>query len=69
MRNPPWSRDELILALDFYFRHRETPRGEMADEIASLSRLLNRMRGGDVPDQADYRNAKSLSCEVCRAVA
>ena len=42
-RNPPWSRDELILALDFYLRHREHTPGKQSAEIAELSAILNQM--------------------------
>lgn len=42
-RNPPWSRDELILALDLYMRHRDRPPRKTSTEIADLSRQLNRL--------------------------
>jgi hypothetical protein len=42
-RNPPWSRDELILALDLYMRLRNTPIAKNAEEIAELSGFLGRM--------------------------
>ena len=42
-RNPPWSRDELILALDFYLTHREHTPGKQSAEIAELSAILNQM--------------------------
>lgn len=40
-RNPTWTRDELILALDLYFRH---PPGRISDthpEVVALSAFLN----------------------------
>jgi 5-methylcytosine-specific restriction protein A len=40
-RNPDWTRDELILALDVYFRHRPLKIGKTHPEIVNLSRLLN----------------------------
>jgi predicted HNH restriction endonuclease len=40
-RNPTWSRDELILALDLYVRHRNSPPGKTSREIEELSRELN----------------------------
>lgn len=36
-RNPTWSRDELILALDFYMAHRPNFPGKESDEISELS--------------------------------
>lgn len=42
-RNPPWSRDELILALDLYLRHRDQPPGKSSDEVIELSETLNRL--------------------------
>lgn len=35
-RNPPWSRDELLLALDLYLRSRELPFGKHSAEVASF---------------------------------
>jgi len=40
-RNPPWSRDELILALDLYFRTNVTRLGKTSAEVVELSRSLN----------------------------
>ncbi len=42
-RNPPWSRDELILALDFYLRHHNHIPSKTSAEIEELSLLLNDM--------------------------
>jgi len=41
--NPDWTRDELILALDFYLNHRPNPPGKESQEILGLSRDLNRL--------------------------
>jgi len=43
MRNPPWSRDELIVALEFYLRHNPSIPGKGSTEISELSDLLNQM--------------------------
>lgn len=43
VQNPKWLRDELILALDLYMKHRSSPPGKHSDEVADLSRLLNRL--------------------------
>lgn len=40
-KNPVWSRDELILALDLYMRHRAVPPGKSSQEVVELSEFLN----------------------------
>lgn len=51
VRNPNWTRDELILALDLYLKHRGAIPGKTSVEVVQLSALLNtlgqtRSRGG-----------------------
>jgi 5-methylcytosine-specific restriction protein A len=41
--NPDWTRDELILALNFYLKHRSSPPGKQSPEIIELSSVLNRL--------------------------
>jgi len=41
--NPDWTRDELILALNFYLHHRPNAPGKGSPEIAELSATLNRV--------------------------
>jgi|LauGreDrversion4_2_1035121.scaffolds.fasta_scaffold281368_2 5-methylcytosine-specific restriction protein A len=41
MKNPPWTRDEHILALDFYLKHLPVIPGKDSREIQELSKLLN----------------------------
>jgi 5-methylcytosine-specific restriction enzyme A len=50
MKNQDWSRDEHILALDFYLRHTPKIPSKASLEVVSLSTLLNKMQerlGGD----------------------
>jgi 5-methylcytosine-specific restriction protein A len=57
MKNPPWSRDEHIIALDFYLRYAPTIPGKDFKEVIALSELLNilgRKITGDL--QETYRN-------------
>lgn len=57
MKNPPWSRDEHIVALDFYLRHAPSIPGKASKEVIALSALLNtlgRKISGDFQDT--YRN-------------
>lgn len=42
-RNPPWVRDELILALDLYFTNPASPPGKASAAVHALSDLLNKM--------------------------
>jgi 5-methylcytosine-specific restriction protein A len=60
-RNPKWTRDEPILALDFYLRHRPNPPGKQSDEIRDLSEALNRLANSlDVSHEGTYRNADAV---------
>jgi 5-methylcytosine-specific restriction protein A len=43
MKNPPWTRDEHILALDFYLKHLPNIPGKDSLAILELSQLLNRL--------------------------
>ena len=61
MRNPPWSRDELIVTLDFYLRHQRSMPSKVSPEISELSDFLNRLQskiGGDRPDK--FRNVNGV---------
>lgn len=42
-RNPNWSREELILALDLYFRNGGRDPGDTHPDVLNLSALLQRM--------------------------
>jgi len=42
-RNPNWTRDELILALDFYLKHRDRTPDKSSEQIARLSADINRL--------------------------
>jgi 5-methylcytosine-specific restriction enzyme A len=60
-RNPDWTRDELILALDLYFRHRPLKIGKTHPEIVNLSRLLNSLSIHLNPaDRQTFRNANGV---------
>jgi hypothetical protein len=52
--NPPWSRDELIVTLDFYLRHTPSIPANKSSEISELSDFLNLLQskmGGGSPKQ------------------
>lgn len=61
MRNPSWSRDEHIVALDFYLRHTPIIPGKDSVEVIELSRKLNLLQqnlGGETPDK--FRNPSGV---------
>jgi len=60
IRNPTWSRDELILALDLYMLHRERLPDSDAPEIVELSRVLNSLFGETAHDAALFRNPNGV---------
>jgi predicted HNH restriction endonuclease len=60
-RNPSWTREELILALDLYLRHRTSPPSKTSDEVAALSALLNKLRNArNVSDAETFRNVNGV---------
>jgi 5-methylcytosine-specific restriction enzyme A len=59
-RNPTWSRDELILALDLYLRHRERLPDSDDTEIAELSQTLNSLFGEQAKDAVLFRNRNGV---------
>jgi 5-methylcytosine-specific restriction protein A len=66
MRNPAWTRDELILALDLYFRINPLHTSEKNPEIVSLSEILNKLPiHADRPDAATFRNPNAVYMKLC----
>jgi len=61
LRNPTWSRDELILALDVYFRIKPRTPSPSLSEIAQLSRELNRIgEQAQAQRSSNYRSPASV---------
>jgi len=61
--NPDWTRDELIVALDFYLQHRPNPPSKDSKEIADLSQKLNSLGEKLFPPQArasTFRNTNGV---------
>jgi len=60
-RNPKWSRDELIVTLNFYLQHRDKIPGQSSDKIGRLSGLLNRI-GSQIHEVRgdDFRNPNGV---------
>jgi predicted HNH restriction endonuclease len=60
-RNPPWSRDELILALDLYMTNPASPPSQGSAEVTELGAALSRMaRLLGVSTAGTFRNANSV---------
>lgn len=60
-RNPPWQRDELILALDLYFKHPLGTIGPDHPDVIDLSDLLNALPiHQDRPDPGKFRNPNGV---------
>lgn len=70
MRNPPWHRDEIILALDLYSRLEPGQIHSKNPDIQELSRLLNRLPIFDVrPDEVKFRNANGVGLKLSNFLA
>jgi 5-methylcytosine-specific restriction protein A len=59
-RNPTWTRDELILALDLYLRNRERLPDSDDAEIVELSQTLNSLFGDQAKDANLFRNPNGV---------
>ena len=60
-RNPTWQRDELILALDLYFRHNPRTINRHHPEVERLSDVLNELPiHPDRPDPERFRNPNGV---------
>lgn len=65
-RNPRWTRDELILALDLYFRVNPLQTSETHPEIVALSDLLNRLPIHPRSDFGEsFRNPNGVYMKLC----
>jgi 5-methylcytosine-specific restriction enzyme A len=63
-KNPTWSRDELILALDLYVRFRGNPPGKTSSAVVELSNVLNDMGLQIANRGSDFRNANGVYMKV-----
>lgn len=65
-RNPAWSREELILALDLYLNSDQGPPTSSSDpRILELSRILNLLPMPDgFQDSPRYRNANGVNMKL-----
>ena len=63
-RNPTWSRDELILALDLYARFKGNPPSKNDRSVVELSDLLNRMGSQIANRTSEFRNPNGVYMKV-----
>ena len=64
-KNPDWTQDELILALDLFFRAHRNQLDARHPEVIQLSHLLNQLPIHDTNlRQADFRNPEGVSMKL-----
>ena len=65
-RNPDWQRDELILALDLFFRHNPNSTSKTHPEVLALSELLNALPiHAHRAEAVKFRNPNSVYMKMC----
>lgn len=64
MKNPKWNRDELILALDLYFKLPASQISSTNDEIIKLSKILNQLSSSDKQKEETFRNPNGVSMKL-----
>jgi 5-methylcytosine-specific restriction enzyme A len=70
MRNPKWHRDEIILALDLYFRQDRGVITKNNDKIIKLSDLLNQLPlFPNRPDAEKFRNPNGVALKLTNFLA
>ena len=65
MKNPNWTKDELILALELYFRDPTARGNKKHPEVINLSRLLNRLpihSGNEI--ETNFRNPTGVAMKL-----
>jgi len=64
-KNPPWVRDELILALDLYTRYNPSRITTKHREVIALSKILKKLPlHKNIPDRKHFRNPNSVSMRL-----
>jgi 5-methylcytosine-specific restriction protein A len=63
-RNPTWTRDELILALDFYVQCQGNPPAKDSVEIRALSVLLNELDSDITKASEKFRNVNGVYMKI-----
>jgi len=70
MRNPKWHRDEIILALDLYFRLKPGQIHAGNPDIIELSEVLNKLPiHEERPDKVRFRNPNGVGLKLSNFLA
>ncbi|GJM29232.1 MAG: hypothetical protein DHS20C17_18670 [Cyclobacteriaceae bacterium] len=70
MRNPKWHQDEIILALDLYFRLEPGQIHARNPDIIELSKVLNQLPIHDSkPDEEKFRNPNGVGLKLSNFLA
>src|SRR5689334_10143987 len=70
MRNPKWHRDEIILALDLYFKSDRGSIDKSNPKIIELSQTLNKLPlFPERPDAEKFRNPNGVSLKLSNFLA
>ncbi len=65
-KNPNWARDELILALDLYFKIDPAHNSRTHPDVIALSTLLNALPiHSDRDTNPTFRNPSSVYMKLC----
>lgn len=65
MKNPTWKRDELILALELYFKEPDARGNERHDSVIKLSKLLNSLPINSEINAGDsFRNENGVGMKL-----
>ena len=60
LRNPNWTRDELIVALNFYFECGGCPPSKSSEGIKNLSNTISSLVKNQNQHSATYRNVNGV---------
>jgi 5-methylcytosine-specific restriction protein A len=70
MRNPKWHRDEIILALNLYFKLEPGQIHSRNKEIIELSELLNRLSVHEhIPGRQNFRSVNAVALKLSNFLA
>ena len=66
MRNPPWTREELILALDLYFKLNPSHTSRTNPEMVELSGVLRSLAHHPIEKRtSNFRSPSAVYMKMC----
>lgn len=69
-KNLPWSKEEIILALDLYFNPHRGAVSSTNPNVIALSKVLNKLRAtSQVNDEEKFRNPNGVSLKLSNFLA